>query len=116
MRSIDVDKLIALVIDNPGIYSLDIISRLRITSMHRRGAKTMLNKARVKFLKMGETSPIAFQKRGGRLYWFPMEYAIKNRIETEAEPTYRERNKDSEPESLADRCRAIDSCWLIPAH
>lgn len=112
MRKINVDKLIALVRDNPGIYSLDIISRLRITSQHVRGAATMLNKERVKFLQMGEASPIAFQKAGGKLNWYTMEYAVKNQIDKEAEPTYRERNKDGEAETFMERCKEIDSRWL----
>lgn len=112
MRKINVDKLVALVRDNPGIYSLDIISRLRITSQHIRGATTMLNKERVRFLQMEESSPIAFQKIGGKLLWYTMEYAIKHALDKEVEPTYRERNSDNEAETFTERCKEIDSRWL----
>ena len=113
---IDLDRLETTVREHPGISSLELgreILKLSITARHR---QAFIYKQSMKYLAMGDASPIFFQKIGGKKLWFTMEHAVRNGLEnrpTRPDPAIDESLiVKSEGETLTLRQKFIDSCWL----
>ena len=113
---VDLDKLESTVRERPGISSLELgreILKLCITARHR---QAFIYKQSMKYLDMGDASPIFFQKIGGKKLWYTMEYAVRNGLESKPprpDPTIDESLiVKTEIETLTIRRALIDSCWI----
>jgi len=115
--TIDLDNLVAAVKETPGMSSLELGRKIGLPHMSSRARQVFLYKQSMKYLAMGDASPIFTQKICGKKLWFIMEYAIKHKLERKPPPPEPSIDESlivkDEGETLTLRQKFIDDHWIL---
>jgi len=85
-KPLNLAELELTVRNNQGISSLELGHKTVKLVMTVRSLQAIIYKQSMKYLKMGDKSPIFFQKIGGKKLWYTMDYAIKHKLERKPPP------------------------------